>query len=62
MTGNQFAKIVSRLYGPDKITEQAAKALECSKRTIERHQRRGNRKVPPLVARALADIEAKAAP
>lgn len=61
MTGKQFAKIISRLYGPEKITEKAAAALECSKRTIERHQARGNKKVPKFLARVLADIADKAA-
>jgi len=56
MTGKQFSALLDRLYGPDKTATKAAEALECSKRTIERY--RARRKVPPLVARALAEIAA----
>jgi len=54
MTGKQFSALLDWLYGPDKTATKAAEALECSKRTIERY--RARRKVPPLVARALAEM------
>lgn len=55
MTGKQFAALIARLFGDRLTTEQAATALACSKRTVERYRKQ--RKVPPLVARELARIE-----
>lgn len=55
MTGKQFAAAISRIFGTEGTSEQAAKALDLSKRTINRY--RAKKKVPQVVARALNDIE-----
>ena len=59
MTGKQFSNLLLRLYGPKRTAEQAALALDCSKRKIERLRALDGEQIPKLVALAIAEIRAK---